>query len=83
VRRPGRHAARPAVRLTPVQAATVLRALADAEAYRRQQAAAWCADCTRHPAACCDEHVADLDQADVYAALADGLGLVPPPEVIP
>jgi hypothetical protein len=73
VRRRGRHA-RGRVTITAAQAGLIGQALADATAYRRQQATAWCGDCDRHPAACCDQHVADLDQADAYVALAADLG---------
>src|SRR5262249_14642875 len=38
------------VTLTAGQAAVVTRALADAETYRLQRAAAWCEDCKTHPA---------------------------------
>ena len=52
------------------QAATVAQALADAQQYRRDRAAAWCADCQGHPAGACE----DLDQADAYRALAAEFG---------
>jgi hypothetical protein len=55
--------------LSPADAAIVGQALADAERGRRAQAAARCADCEAHPAAACESHVDDLDQADAYAEL--------------
>ena len=62
--------------ISPAEAVTVRRALADAEAFRRDRAGARCADCQDHPAEACDDHVDDLDQADAYrdlaAMLADG-----------
>jgi hypothetical protein len=56
--------------ISPADAAVLAHALADAEAYRRKRASDWCADCEGHPAGACDQHVADLDQASEYAALA-------------
>jgi len=70
VRRPGRRT----VTITKAQAVIVLQALADAEAYRRRLAAAWCDACATTPAAACDSHLDDLDQADAYRALAADLG---------
>lgn len=64
------------VTLTAAQAAAVRRALADAEVYRRQRAAAWCADCESSPAGSCTDHVDDLDAADAYRDLASGLAPV-------
>ena len=55
--------------VSPADAAVLARALADAEAYRRERAGAWCADCQGHPAGACETHVDDLDQADAYAGL--------------
>ncbi|HXT90270.1 MAG TPA: hypothetical protein VN714_13540 [Trebonia sp.] len=54
------------------QLATPGQALADAMEYR--QPAGLCADCDGHPAGLCAPHVADLDRADAYAALARQLG---------
>ena len=71
------------VTLTAAQAAAVRRALADAEAYRRQRAAAWCADCESSPAGACTDHVDDLDAADGYRDLAAGLARALPPEGSP
>jgi hypothetical protein len=39
-----------------------------------RQPAGLCADCDGHPAGLCAPHVADLDRADAYAALARQLG---------
>lgn len=70
------------VMLTSAQAAAVRRALTDTEVYRRQRAAAWCADCESSPAAECTDHMDDLDAADAYRDLASGLAPVgaEPPE---
>ena len=64
------------VSLTAAQAAAVRRALADAEVYRRQRAAAWCAGCESSPVGECTDHVDDLDAADAYRDLASGLARV-------
>jgi hypothetical protein len=56
--------------ISPAGAVVVGQALEDAERCRRHRATAWCADCQAHPAGACDEHVDQLDQADVYRALA-------------
>ena len=56
--------------VSPADAVILGQALADAEAYRRDRAGAWCADCQHHPAGACEGHVDDLDQADAYAGLA-------------
>ena len=58
------------ITLTGPQAATVRQALADAAAYRRERAAAWCGDCESMPEGACSVHVDDLDQADEYDRLA-------------
>jgi hypothetical protein len=50
------------------QAATVLAALDDAAALRRE-AASYCPDCTRSPAGLCPGHEGSLDAADSYDAL--------------
>lgn len=55
--------------LSPADAAVTGRALADAEEYRRKRAGEWCRDCDTAPAAPCDIHLDDLDQAGAYAAL--------------
>jgi len=49
------------------------QALADAVSYR--DPAGSCPDCDTHPAELCQDHAADLDQADAYLALADSLGI--------
>jgi hypothetical protein len=55
--------------ISPADAVTVARALADAERYRRRRVEDWCADCAGSPAEACDTHLDDLDQADAYAEL--------------
>jgi hypothetical protein len=50
------------------QAATVLAALDDAAALRRETAS-YCPDCTRSPAGLCASHEGSLDAADGYDAL--------------
>lgn len=67
---------------TAGQEAIVAQALADAEMYRRDRAAAWCGDCQQHPAGACPDHVDDLDAADAYRDVAAQLAsLLPqPPE---
>ena len=62
------------VTLTAEQLATVLDALADAEEYRRKEAAQWCADCESSPAEACEQHLDDLDAASAYEALGAELG---------
>ena len=62
-----------AVTLTAAQAAAVLRALADAEVYCRQRAAAWCADCESFAGRECTDHMDDLEAADACGDLAAGL----------
>jgi hypothetical protein len=62
--------------ISPADASVLGQALADAEAYRRERAAGWCADCQEHPAGACEGHVDDLDQADAYRQLADALEAV-------
>jgi hypothetical protein len=59
-----------AVTLTPAQAGVVARALADAEHYRRDSAAAWCTDCAAAAAGCCPDHVAYLAWAHTYRDMA-------------
>ena len=66
------------VTLTAAQAATVRRALADAEVYRRQRAAAWCVDCESSPAGASTDHMDDLETADAYRDLASRLARVRP-----
>lgn len=55
---------------SPAQYEIVARALADAEAFRRERAEAWCEHCDNHPSGACDRHVGDFDQADEYRQLA-------------
>jgi hypothetical protein len=56
--------------LTSAQAVVVARALADAEHYRRDSAAAWCIDCAAVPDGCCPDHVAYLAWAHAYRDMA-------------
>ena len=80
--RRGRHAPRPTIRLTEAQAATALKALVDAENYRRVRADRWCGSCEQHPAGACEDHLNDLDLADEFRALAVELGrALPAPPV--
>jgi hypothetical protein len=60
--------------LTGAQLVIVLTALADAETYVTERAAAWCDACESAPEGACSEHVEDLDQADVYRQLAREIG---------
>jgi hypothetical protein len=55
--------------ISPADAATLGQALADAEAYRRERAAAYCYDCSAAPQEACETHLDDLDRADAYAEL--------------
>jgi hypothetical protein len=69
-RTPTPPAASPRTALTfdPGQAATVLAALDDAAALRRD-AASYCPECTRSPAGLCQDHESSLDVADEYDTL--------------
>jgi hypothetical protein len=58
------------VTLTAAQAEVMVKALVDAEQYRRDSAAAWCADCAAAQGRGCPEHVAFLAPADTYRDLA-------------
>jgi hypothetical protein len=58
------------VTLTKSDAVTIRQALADAEGYRRLRADQWCLNCETAPQGVCDDHLADLDRADSYKALA-------------
>ena len=60
--------------LYPAQLSTVLAALDDAATLRTERAAAYCYDCSSHPAGACDVHVDDLDQADAYRQVAREIG---------
>jgi hypothetical protein len=59
---------RAALTLDPGQAATVLAALDDAAALRRETAT-YCPECTRSPASLCPGHEGSLDAADEYDTL--------------
>ena len=59
-----------AITLTAAQAAVVTKALADAEQYRRDFAATWCADCAATRDRACPDHVAFVAPADAYRDLA-------------
>jgi hypothetical protein len=59
------------------QMMTVLHALADAAAYRRALAAAWCERCEAEPDGSCPEHLADLKAAQAYDALTRELAAAP------
>jgi len=63
--------ARPA--LMPGDLTILGQALADAVAYR--DPAGSCTACDDSPAELCQDHAADLDQADAYLALAGSLGI--------
>jgi len=69
----GRHV-RESATLSGPQVATARQALADAAAYRRNRAAAWCPRCETAAEAACPEHVEDLAAADAYGQLARDLG---------
>jgi hypothetical protein len=58
--------------LTPTapQAAVIVNALADAEHYRRDSAAMWCAACAATPGGACPAHLAYLAPASAYRELA-------------
>jgi hypothetical protein len=62
------------VTLAQDQAATVARALADAEKHRMREAAEQCADCEADPRGCCDGCLDDLDAAQEYHDLGAELG---------
>ena len=59
-----------AVTLTAAQTAIVAKALADAERYRRDTAAAWCANCAAAQDGACPDHLAYLAPANAYRGLA-------------
>ena len=59
-------------------AVLIMRALEDAEGYRRLRADAWCAGCQDVPQGACDDHVNDLTLADAYRDLAAELAAVLP-----
>jgi hypothetical protein len=59
-----------AVTLTAAQATVMARALADAERYRLESAARWCADCAARKGGACPCHLAYVAPADAYRELA-------------
>ena len=63
-----------AVVLDAAQLGTVLGTLADAAEYRRKEAGQWCADCAASPPEACEEHLDELDAAQIYDELARRLG---------
>lgn len=62
-----------AVTITAAQATVMVKALVDAEHYRRDSAPALCVRCAESPDGICPDHDADLWQADVYRDLATRL----------
>jgi len=62
--------------LTAAQVAVIARALADAEHYRRDSAAMWCAACAATHGGVCPGHVAFVAPADEYRHLAGELAHV-------
>jgi hypothetical protein len=65
-----------AVTFTAAHAALIARALADAEQYRRDAAATWCADCAAAQQRACPNHLAYLAPANAYRELAADLAHV-------
>ena len=65
-----------AVTITTAQATVMVKALIDAEHYRRDSAATWCADCAATQDGACPDHVAFLAPADAYRELAAELAHV-------
>jgi hypothetical protein len=65
-----------AVAITAAQATVLVKALIDAEHYRRDAAAAWCANCAGTQDGACPDHVAFLAPADAYRTLAAELAHV-------
>ena len=66
------------VELTKSDVATMLQALTDAEGWRRRRVDQWCRRCENAPQARCEEHLADMDLANAYRALAEQLADVLP-----
>jgi hypothetical protein len=67
--------------VTAEQAAVIVKALADAAAYRTQEAAEDCADCETVSEGACQDHLDDLDAAQQYRGLAAELvGMLPEPD---
>jgi hypothetical protein len=64
---------------SPPQMVIMLRALADAAAYRRGLVAAGCDRCDTTPDGVCPEHLADFGTAEAYDQLARELVTPPPP----
>jgi hypothetical protein len=62
--------------VSPADAVTIRQALADAEAYRRERAGAYCYDCASSPMEACQDHLDDLDTADAYRDLAAELACI-------
>jgi hypothetical protein len=62
-----------AVTITTAQATVMVKALIDAEHYRRDSAAAWCAGCAVAPNGACPDHVAFVAPAGEYRELAAAL----------
>lgn len=61
--------------ITAAQAALVVKALIDAEHYRRDSASAWCAGCAAALDGACPDHVAFVAPADTYRDLATELAV--------
>jgi hypothetical protein len=68
--------ASPVGTLTAAQADVIARALADAEHYRRDSAAMWCADCGATPGEACPCRLAYVAPANAYRQLAAELALI-------
>ena len=64
------------VTLTAAQATTIAKALADAEHYRRDFAAAWCVGCAAAQGGACPAHLGYLAPANAYRELAAELALI-------
>lgn len=76
IRRP-----RARVALTRDDGELILRAFADAAAYRQLRANQWCENCLTAPQGACDEHLDDLDLASAYGELSARLAaILPAPE---
>jgi hypothetical protein len=56
-----------------IEREVLLTALADASAYRRDRAAAYCLYCACERGGLCSDHARDLDAADDYDAVAEAL----------
>jgi hypothetical protein len=73
IRRP-----RARVALTRDDGQLIMRALADAAAFRQHRVNQWCESCMTAPERVCDEHLADMNLADAYGVLAAELAVVLP-----